>query len=40
MKILVDPRTAQFLGASMIGIRCDKVAHGIIYLMHAGGTRT
>jgi pyruvate/2-oxoglutarate dehydrogenase complex dihydrolipoamide dehydrogenase (E3) component len=38
MKILVDPHTGRFLGAGMIGIRCDEVAHAIIYLMHAGAT--
>jgi pyruvate/2-oxoglutarate dehydrogenase complex dihydrolipoamide dehydrogenase (E3) component len=38
MKILVDPHTGRFLGTSMLGIRCDEVAHAIIYLMHAGAT--
>ena len=35
MKILVDPHTGRFLGASMLGIRCDEVVHAIAYLMYA-----
>ena len=35
MKIFVDPHTGHFLGASMLGIRCDEVMHAIIYLMYA-----
>jgi pyruvate/2-oxoglutarate dehydrogenase complex dihydrolipoamide dehydrogenase (E3) component len=38
MKILVDPHTGRFLGAGMLGIRCDEVVHAIIYLMYAGAT--
>jgi pyruvate/2-oxoglutarate dehydrogenase complex dihydrolipoamide dehydrogenase (E3) component len=38
MKILVDPHSQRFLGASMLGIRCDEVVHAIIYLMHARAT--
>ena len=35
MKILVDPHTGRFLGAGMLGIRCDEVVHVIAYLMYA-----
>jgi pyruvate/2-oxoglutarate dehydrogenase complex dihydrolipoamide dehydrogenase (E3) component len=38
MKILVDPHTGHFLGASMLGIRCDEVIHAIVYLMYARAT--
>jgi pyruvate/2-oxoglutarate dehydrogenase complex dihydrolipoamide dehydrogenase (E3) component len=38
MKIVVDPHTGHFLGASMIGIRCDEVVHAIAYLMYARAT--
>jgi pyruvate/2-oxoglutarate dehydrogenase complex dihydrolipoamide dehydrogenase (E3) component len=38
MKILADPHTGHFLGASMLGIRCDEVVHTIIYLMYARAT--
>jgi pyruvate/2-oxoglutarate dehydrogenase complex dihydrolipoamide dehydrogenase (E3) component len=38
MKILVDPHTGRFLGASMVGIRCDEVIHAIVYLMYARAT--
>ena len=35
MKILVDSHTGRFLGASMLGIRCDEVVHAIVYLTYA-----
>jgi len=38
MKILVDPHTQRFLGAGMLGIRCDEVVHAIVYLMYARAT--
>ena len=38
MKTLVDPNTGRFLGASMLGSRCDEVVHAIIYLMYARAT--
>ena len=40
MKILVDAHTDRFLGAQMIGIRCDEVIHCILYAMYAGAPYT
>jgi pyruvate/2-oxoglutarate dehydrogenase complex dihydrolipoamide dehydrogenase (E3) component len=35
MKILVDPHTRQILGAALLGIRCDEVAHLLLDAMYA-----
>jgi pyruvate/2-oxoglutarate dehydrogenase complex dihydrolipoamide dehydrogenase (E3) component len=40
LKILVDAHTRRFLGAQMIGVRCDEVVHCIIYAMYAGAPYT
>jgi pyruvate/2-oxoglutarate dehydrogenase complex dihydrolipoamide dehydrogenase (E3) component len=35
MKVLVDARTQQILGASLLGIECDEVMHTLLDLMYA-----
>ncbi|MBN9016783.1 MAG: FAD-containing oxidoreductase [Rhizobiales bacterium] len=35
IKILVDAKTQQFLGASILGVRGDEVVHGILDLIYA-----
>ena len=40
MKLLVDAHTHKFLGAQMIGIRCDEVVHCILYAMYTGAPYT
>lgn len=35
MKVLVDARTREILGASLLGTGCDEVVHGILDVMYA-----
>ena len=35
MKILIDARSQQILGASLLGIGCDEIVHSLIDVMYA-----
>ena len=40
MKVLVDAETKKILGASLLGVGCDEVIHGLLDLMYAGAPYT